>query len=70
MLSVFNSELRGKVQLSGKCAKSYVNVECVFRYVIKNLPQKIFSLFIKHEYVAVLILEVVFQKLNHFLSDV
>jgi hypothetical protein len=44
------------VQLSGKCAKCYVNVECVFRCVLKYLSQKIFSLFRKCEYVAVLVL--------------
>jgi len=60
VLSVFSSGLCGKVQLNGKCATCYVNVECVFRYVINYLPQKIFSLFIKCEYVAVLVLEVVF----------
>lgn len=60
MLSIFNSGVCGKVQLSGKCAKRYVNVEWVFRYVINYLPQKIFSFFRKCEYVAVLVLEVVF----------
>jgi hypothetical protein len=56
VLSVFNSGRCGEVQLSGKCVQCYVNVERVFRYVLNYLPQKIFSLFRKCEYVAVLIL--------------